>query len=589
MTRPDGSLEPTLADTTQSATDPTGTGGGQARPSGYTLGAVIGRGGMGEVMLAHDPRIGRDVALKRLRGEDASTEAVDRFLREAKIQARLDHPAIVPVHELGYDDQGRPYFTMKRLAGVTFAERLAQGGALQPLLRVVVDVCLAIELAHTRGVVHRDVKPQNVMLGDFGEVYVIDWGLARVLHDGTEEIQSGDLSSLDGTAAGAMLGTPGYMSPEQMRDAGTVDTATDTYAIGAMLFEVLAGEPLHPRGQAAIASTLGDIDGSPMRRAPDRPIPPELDALCVAALSEDREARPTAKAIADRIQRYLDGDRDVERRGVMAIELMTAAQTALAAGDRATAMRTAGRALALDPSSVAAAELVTALMLEPPKEPPEELRTAIRSAEAFDIRRHARIAAAAYLIVVAFVPIAIWNGVKSWPLILGLLAVSLVLSSSAWVIHRRGTSSLREMSIYALGNAMFLSLLSRVVGPFVLVPSVGCLIAMALMLYPVFIGKTWVPVSMILLGWMLPIVLEQVGMVAPTWEVVNGALVSMSNGVQLGGDATIALMIGSTLTPMVVAGVLAGSISKGRFQAQRQLVIQAWHLRQLLPASARSG
>ena len=586
MTRPDGSLEPTLADAaTQTATGPTATGGGHARPSGYDLGAVIGRGGMGEVVLAHDPRIGRDVALKRLRGDDTSAQAVDRFLREAKIQARLDHPAIVPVHELGYDEQGRPYFTMKRLAGVTFAERMAQGGAIQPQLRAIVDVCLAVELAHTRGVVHRDLKPANIMVGDFGEVYVLDWGLARVVHDVTDEIQSGDLSSLEGTATGAMLGTPGYMSPEQMRDAATVDAATDCYALGAILFEVLAGAPLHPRGQAAIASTLGEPDGSPMRRAPERAIPPELDALCVAALSSERTVRPSAKAIADRIQRYLDGDRDVERRGAMAVELVTAAQAALAAGDRASAMRTAGRALALDPSSVAAAELVTALMLEPPKEPPAELRAAIRASEELDIRRHARISALAYLMVLAFFPVALWNGVKSWPLIIGLGSVALVLAASAWIVHRRGHATLREMSVYALGNAMFLSLLARVVGPFILVPSLSCLVAMSMMMYPVFIGRTWLPVSLILLGWLLPIVLEQLEMVAPTWEVVNGALVSTSHGVEIGGAPTIALVLGASLAMMVVAGVLAGAVSKGRFDAQRQLMAQAWHLRQLLPAA----
>jgi len=586
MTRSDGSLEPTLADTAiQGATDPDTAGGGHARPSGYALGAVIGRGGMGEVVLAHDPRIGRDVALKRLRGADTSPEAVDRFLREAKIQARLDHPAIVPVHELGHDEQGRPYFTMKRLAGVTFAERIAAGGALQPLLRAIVDVCLAVELAHTRGVVHRDLKPQNIMVGDYGEVYVLDWGLARVLHDVTEEILSGDLSSLEGTATGAMLGTPGYMSPEQMRDAATVDAATDSYALGAILFEVLAGVPLHPRGQAAIASTLGDPVASPLRRAPERAIPPELDALCVEALSSQRAARPTAKSIADRIQRYLDGDRDVERRGAMAVELVAAAQAALAAGDRATAMRSAGRALALDPSSVAAGELVTALMLEPPKEPPADLDAAIRGSEELDVSRHARISALAYLIVLAFFPIALWNGVKSWPLIIGLGAVALVLAASAWIVHRRGHATLREMVIYALGNAMFLSLLARVVGPFILVPSLSCLVAMSMMMYPVFIGRTWVPVSLILLGWLLPIALEQLNMVAPTWEVVNGALISTSHGVEIGGNSTIALVLGSSLTMMVIAGVLAGVMSRGRFEAQRQLMAQAWHLRQLLPAA----
>src|SRR5688500_5550674 len=133
----------------------------QRGATSYQLGALIGRGGMGEVVLAHDPAIGRDVALKRLRTEAPSRELVDRFLREAKIQARLDHPAIVPVHELGYDADGRPYFVMKRLAGTTLHEVLTSRTRSQPinrLLRALVEVCLAIDLAHARGVVHRDLK-----------------------------------------------------------------------------------------------------------------------------------------------------------------------------------------------------------------------------------------------------------------------------------------------------------------------------------------------------------------------------------------------------------------------------------------------
>src|SRR2546430_11277663 len=123
---------------------------------------------MGEVLAATDRKFERDVALKRMRASDR--DSAERFLREAKIQARLDHPAIVPVHDLGVDAEGRPYFTMKRVSGVTLADRLAKPGPIQPLLRALVDVGFAIELAHARGVVHRDLKPANIMLGDYGEV-----------------------------------------------------------------------------------------------------------------------------------------------------------------------------------------------------------------------------------------------------------------------------------------------------------------------------------------------------------------------------------------------------------------------------------
>jgi len=136
----------------------------------------LGKGGMGEVMAVRDSAIGREIALKRIRKADPSDAMVQRFLREATIQARLDHPAIVPVYDIGRDDQGVPFFTMKKLAGTTLVNLLDdhKNYPLQRLLRAFADVCLAIEFAHVRGIIHRDLKPDNIVLGEFGEVYVID-------------------------------------------------------------------------------------------------------------------------------------------------------------------------------------------------------------------------------------------------------------------------------------------------------------------------------------------------------------------------------------------------------------------------------
>ncbi|HEV7555090.1 MAG TPA: serine/threonine-protein kinase, partial [Kofleriaceae bacterium] len=167
-----------------------------AVPPGYSFVKVLGAGGMGEVVLARDTAIGREVALKRMRAVAAARpDAETRFIREAKIQARLEHPAIVPVHTFGRDADGKPYFTMKRLAGVTLDRKL-ETLPLQQLLAAFVDVCLAIELAHGHGVIHRDIKPANIMLGDFGEVYVLDWGVARVTDEA--EPQSIDIVSAEG-------------------------------------------------------------------------------------------------------------------------------------------------------------------------------------------------------------------------------------------------------------------------------------------------------------------------------------------------------------------------------------------------------
>src|SRR5580693_3340565 len=161
-------------------------------------------------------------------------------MREALIQGRLEHPAVVPVHELWHDDAGQPFFVMKQLAGTTLADVLAylETGEVyitrrfprQRLLRAFVDVCLAVEFAHTRGVVHRDLKPANIMLGDFGEVYVLDWGIAKVVNALDADLGVlRDTPAVPGvTQAGGVVGTPGFMSPEQAR-GGDVDARSDIY------------------------------------------------------------------------------------------------------------------------------------------------------------------------------------------------------------------------------------------------------------------------------------------------------------------------------------------------------------------------
>jgi eukaryotic-like serine/threonine-protein kinase len=213
------------ADTIPTISGETLGGSGTAR---YAFGDVIGRGGMGEVFRARDAPIGRTVAVKRLKA--TSAEAVARFMREAQVQGRLEHPAIVPVHELGEDERG-PFFVMKQLAGVTLELTLGEKSR-QQLLRAFVDVCLCIEFAHTRGVVHRDLKPANIVLGEFGEVYVLDWGIARVIGDADTW---GEAISGSETQVGAIIGTPGYMSPEQC-GGEQVDARADVYALGCILY-----------------------------------------------------------------------------------------------------------------------------------------------------------------------------------------------------------------------------------------------------------------------------------------------------------------------------------------------------------------
>ena len=553
---------------------------------GYAFGEVIGRGGIGEVVAAEDLRIGRSVAIKRLRKPAPTPQEVARFLREARIQARLEHPAIPPVHELGHDAQGRPYFAMKRLAGATLGDLLPVPEANRPrLLRAFAEICLAIEFAHSRGVVHRDLKPANIVLGDYGDVYILDWGLARVVGEAVAEVVTDDIDSLD-IKTGDVLGTPGYMSPEQLQHAADATRPADVYALGSILFEILAGESLHPRGPTAMQSTMaGEVVTSPARRRPDRAVPPELDALCVAMVAMDPAARPTARRVAERVQAYLDGDRDHVRRRAMAVDLVWAARAALEEGRRAEAMRAAGRALALDPAHAEAAELVTGLMLQPPAEPPSELREAVKQADDDNVRKHARTAIGAYLTIACFVPLVIWNGVRYWSVVLGLLGIALALALAAWQISRRPHRSPVEMTVYALGNVGLLVLTCRMAGPFTFAPALACVMAMSVMAYPVFTARPWLLISLLSIGYAVPIVLERLGWVERTWHMEDGALVYHPRAVMIGVERTVWLLIVASLAIVITAGIDAARIYRANRDARVLLATQAWHLRQLLPAA----
>ena len=308
-------------------------GEGACDPTRYEVRATLGEGGMGEVLLCRDRRIGRDVAMKiALRSRADQPDLKARFLREARVQGQLEHPAIVPVYDMATDANGRPFFTMKRVRGLTLETVLGHLGAgesvlaseytLHKLLAAFGRVCLAIDFAHSRGVVHRDLKPANVMLGDFGEVYVLDWGVAKV--DGTDDLDDhgeSDAATLDEsgerpcapneTEHGVVLGTPAYMAPEQQH-GHPVDARTDIYALGAILFEILTH-----RGLWESRTRRGTDLTKALEWARD--VPPELTATWRKATSRrpaDRHA--SARELHDEIERYLIGDRDLFARRAFA-------------------------------------------------------------------------------------------------------------------------------------------------------------------------------------------------------------------------------------------------------------------------------
>ena len=555
---------------------------------GYTVGEVLGRGGMGEVLLAHDEVIGREVAVKRMRRSDPDADAEARFLREAKIQARLQHPSIVPVHELGRDAEGRPYFTMKRLAGVTLHQQL--GGSLQRLLRVFADVCLAIEFAHEHGVIHRDIKPTNIMLGDFGEVYVLDWGVARVLdEDGSGHPSVRDIVTADGeTQTGAVMGTPGYMAPEQALGYG-MSPAIDVYALGCVLFEILTGEPLHPRGVNGAASAIAHPTTAPSARRGDLAIPPELDAACVAALAEDPVRRPTARALAEQVQDYLDGDRDLERRRELAAAAVARAHEAVASGDparRGDALEAAGRALALDPESAEAADLVTRLIIEPPRVLPPALVASLADADRAAHRMRSRTAARVFASVLAFAVVVPFLEVQCWPLVIGFFAAMAGMAGVSELSYRRGAS----VAPVALAATFLTALMvSRVAGPFVLTPVVIEGIALGLIATAPLIGRPWLVIAWLGAALVVPIGLEAAGVLARTWWF-DGDTLRIHSAVVHGSDAAREVaLIAAHLLFITMAVLFVRATHRDRQDAERRLHIQAWHLRHLLPDRSRAA
>ncbi len=306
----------------------------------YEIKRELARGGMGRVLIAMDNAVGREVALKELLPQKGGTtisqrmttagELAERFLREAKVTGQLEHPNIIPVYEIGTREDGSVFYTMKLIRGTTLADRIsaisedkslsesAKLSARLKLLEPFVDVCNAMAYAHSRGVIHRDLKPANVMLGDFGETLVLDWGLARVKGQADEAARrvkqdTPNFSpSLVGTESetrtldGSVIGTPAYMPPEQaMGDLSEVDEKSDVYSLGAILYEIIAARAPY-EGKSA-----NQILGKVQNVAPDAlptVAPADLRALVEKAMARAKSGRlPSAAALCDEVRAFREG------------------------------------------------------------------------------------------------------------------------------------------------------------------------------------------------------------------------------------------------------------------------------------------
>jgi eukaryotic-like serine/threonine-protein kinase len=267
----------------------------------YAILERIGRGGMGTVYLARDRELERHVALKVLSSPAPEQEETARILAEARILASLEHPGIVPVHDVGTLPDGRVFYVMKLVRGSRLDERVRQGGSLAELLRLFEKICETVAFAHAHGVIHRDLKPENIMLGAFGEVLVMDWGVAKLRADRSSHessarapLSAGDTSTIPGT----VLGTPGYMAPEQASGAvALIDERTDVFALGGILYYMLTGRPPAVDGGAGAAALRWD--GS---------VPRALRAVCLKARAQEPEARyQSAQQLAADVSDFLAG------------------------------------------------------------------------------------------------------------------------------------------------------------------------------------------------------------------------------------------------------------------------------------------
>jgi serine/threonine protein kinase len=314
----------------------------------------VGRGAMGQVLLGFDTKLRREMALKvtHLPRGEIPRQLLARFVEEAQVTAQLEHPNIVPVHDLGVDPDGRAYFSMKLIRGRSLEEiltarlngdaaTLAEFG-LRRLLDIFLQVCLAMEYAHARGVIHRDLKPANVMVGDFGEVAVMDWGVAKLreiaagvsieaeaLTSDPDLSESGPVSTPGPVTSvraemkawqthdGAVLGTPHYMAPEQAKGL-PVDERSDLYSLGVMLYEILCGNVPFDHEDAAVVVKRVILENPKPPSAHDPHVPPALETLVMRLLAKEPEQRHLSlREVRSHVQNYIDGiARDYRRESL---------------------------------------------------------------------------------------------------------------------------------------------------------------------------------------------------------------------------------------------------------------------------------
>ncbi len=579
----------------------------------YEHRASLGEGGMGEVLLCKDQRIGREVALKVIRkGVGSRSDIHKRFLREARVQGQLEHPAIVPVYDLGRDPTGTSYFTMKRVRGQTLErilERLRDGDremveefTPRKLMTAFVSVCQAVHFAHSRGVLHRDLKPANIMLGDFGEVYVLDWGLAR-LYSAPDDLAAPHVElapeGLGKTAHGSIMGTPGYMSPEQIRGAmDELDERSDVYALGTILFELLTRQALHvgDTAERILVETLRGVDARPSKRAPELEVAPELEAICVRATALVKEERfVTARALSDALEGYLDGDRDVARRRELAAGHAAsgaeAADRALASGDadaRARALQEVGRAIVLDPDNAEAGRTLLRLLTEPPRELPEEARAEVRASEQRMMRGAMRTAGWAYLSFILYFPLGAWMGTRARGVgILTEIVWAVAVAFCFWGYRREKFDERLRPLFYAI-TTLGVCVTTVLFGSLVFLPVVAVANTTAMTLVSPLRHRRWV-IGAGVFSTLGPFVLELMGVLPQRYEFTGDAIVVKALITSYPPVPTMTFLIFANVAVLLTASFFVARVRDALHRAEERVILQAWQLRQLVPSSAHGA
>jgi serine/threonine-protein kinase len=565
----------------------------------YVRRSRLGAGGMGVVYVCHDARLDRDIAMK-VGSETVHLPRMNALIeREARIQGRLEHPAIVPVHDLGRSAEGDPFFTMRRIEGTSLRavlKRLRGGDSeiaaaygRRRLLAAFSTVCAAVAYAHSRGVLHRDIKPANVMLGEYGEVYLLDFGVARAADDVVP--------------AGEVVGTPGFIAPEQARGE-SVDERADVYSLGAMLFEILTYEPLHSGTREQILfSTAGGADARASVRAPGTDVPPELEALCVRATANDPNDRfATARALREEVERFLDGDRDLERRRALADSHAKRARAAVMKSlkggaererRRDDALEEANRAIALDPTNANAMHVIAAvaLLTEPGNEVDER-------------ERETRIAARRVLARTGIAIFAAWFaglgagallGVRSWPAAIAVFSATVGAAAFVWLRTRSEAIPVRIGAAVACYVAAIC--ISGAFGPLLLLPGflacLGIVFSVAtLRNAPDVSEPRWLrrmAVVAPVLSLFAPFVLEWTGVLPASMEIRDGAIVIVPRIIEFPPVATIALLLVANAILVVLPAIIVLRVRDYASEGERRALETASRLRQLLPRPAREA